>query len=469
MRRSDSPRSQPLWGRLAGSLRLRITLLATLALGVVLAVGSFVLVWALERTVVGQVRDAAGREVNRVADALTAGQVPESAEGMDRHTVLVLVRDDAGLTVDILTSGIPDSQLRHLAESGRLEQLASHVDAVEAAESIGLHVETGQTEDDLVVASRRVATPNGPRTVVAVSNLAPATQSVDATVNALSLAAPLLLLFVAGLTWVATGRALRPVEQIRDQADTISHSNLSDRLPEAALSDELGRLTTTLNEMLERLEAGARRQREFIADASHELGTPLAAIRAELEIALAHPEKADWPGVADRLLSDHRRLERLTADLLSLARVDEHLPEAGVEVVDLAEVVAIELESAGLGTDADLQSVQVLGSAPHLARLVHNLMDNAERYGRHRIVVRLTKQGRHAVLTVDDDGPGVPEADRARIFERFTRLDESRARTGGVGIGLALVQRVAEWHGGGVTVDDAPVGGARFEVRLPVA
>lgn len=253
------------------------------------------------------------------------------------------------------------------------------------------------------------------------------------------------------------------------KADTISHSNLSDRLPEAALSDELGRLTTTLNEMLERLEAGARRQREFIADASHELGTPLAAIRAELEIALAHPEKADWPGVADRLLSDHRRLERLTADLLSLARVDEHLPEAGVEVVDLAEVVAIELESAGLGTDADLQSVQVLGSAPHLARLVHNLMDNAERYGRHRIVVRLTKQGRHAVLTVDDDGPGVPEADRARIFERFTRLDESRARTGGVGIGLALVQRVAEWHGGGVTVDDAPVGGARFEVRLPVA
>lgn len=470
MRSSGPPRSPRVWGWVPGSLRLRITLLAILALGVGLAVGSFVLVWAVERTVVGQVRDAAGREVDRVADALAAGGDPKPAESLDRHTVLVLVRDDTGRTVDFLTSGIPDSQLQHLAESGRLDQLASHVDPVEAAESLGLHMETGQTEDDLVVASRRVATPHGPRTVVAVSNLAPASQSVDATINALSLAAPLLLLFVAGLTWVVSGRALQPVEQIRDQADTISHSNLTDRLPEAASSDEVGRLTTTLNEMLERLEAGARRQREFITDASHELATPLAAIRAELEIALAHPERADWPAVAERLLSDHRRLERLTSDLLTLARVDEPLSEDSAEVVDLAEIVAIQLESTILEVEADLQSLQVRGSPPHLARLVHNLVDNANRYGKHRIAVQLAGEDGKAVLIVDDDGPGVPEADRARIFERFTRLDESRARSsGGAGIGLSLVRRVAEWHGGSVSVGDAPMGGARFVVRIPVA
>jgi len=453
-----------------GSLRLRITLLATLALGTVLAVGSLVLVWAVERTVVGEVRDAAGREVDRVADALTADEDLEPAgESLNRHTVLVLIRDNTGRTVDILVTGIPDSQLQHLAESGRLDQLAPHVDAVEAAEGLGLHVESGQSEDDLVVASRRVATPEGPRTVVAVSNLAPATQSVDATIRALLVSAPLLLFFVAGLTWVVTGRALRPVEQIRDQADTISHSNLGDRLPEAASRDELGRLTTTLNEMLERLEAGAWRQREFISDASHELATPLAAIRAELEIALAHPERADWPGVAERLLSDHRRLERLTADLLTLARLDEPLPDAGTDVVNLAEVVAIELESSSLEVEADLKSVQVLGSASYLARLVHNLIDNANRYGNYRIAVQLSEEDGVAVLTVDDDGAGVPEADRDRIFDRFTRLDESRARSsGGVGIGLSLVRRVADWHGGSVSVGDAAMGGARFEVRIPL-
>lgn len=192
--------------------------------------------------------------------------------------------------------------------------------------------------------------------------------------------------------------------------------------------------------------------------------------RSSLEIALARSETADWPKVAERLLFDHRRLERLSADLLTLARVDEPLSEVGAERVDLAEIVLIELESTSQEVEADIQSVHVHGSAPHLARLVRNLVDNASRYGDCHMAVRLVEEAGYAVLTVDDDGSGVPEADRARVFERFTRLDDSRARaSGGVGIGLALVRRVAEWHGGSVTVDDAPIGGARFEVRLPVA
>jgi signal transduction histidine kinase len=274
---------------------------------------------------------------------------------------------------------------------------------------------------------------------------------------------------VATTTWIAVSRSLRPVEQIRRQADAISHSTLSGRLPEPTSASELHRLTATLNEMLGRLEAGARRQREFIADASHELRTPLAAIRAELEIALTHTDRAQWQPTARRLLADQRRLEQLTTDLLTLARLEETDGPVDADPVELAAIVAAELDSS-MSVDLQLEvaPVQVRGSAADLTLLVRNLVDNAARCADRRITVGLCEEAGHAVLRVDDDGPGVPDPDRDRIFERFTRLDGSRARTsGGVGIGLALVRGVAERYGGTVMVGDSPLGGARFEVRIP--
>ena len=192
-------------------------------------------------------------------------------------------------------------------------------------------------------------------------------------------------------------------------------------------------------------------------------------MRAELEVALAHADTAEWQPAARRLLADQRRLEQLAGDLLALARLEETGGRRDAEPVDLAAVVAVELDTVtAVELDTDVQPVRVRGSAADLARLVRNLVDNAARHADRRIAVAVSEQAGQAVLTVDDDGPGVPEADRERVFERFARLDGSRARTSdGVGIGLALVRRVAEGHGGGVTVGDAPLGGARLEVRIP--
>jgi signal transduction histidine kinase len=301
--------------------------------------------------------------------------------------------------------------------------------------------------------------------------MAEVARSVEAVIRALSVTAPLLVLVVAATTWVAVDRALRPVDQIRQEAEAITHSTLDDRLPEPTSAEELHRLTATLNEMLERLEAGARRQREFITDASHELRTPLAAMRAELEIVLTHTDGARWQSTARRLLADQRRLEQLTTDLLMLARLEETNGHPDDQRVDFAFLVAAELDSTTpLELETDIRPVQVRGSAADLTRLVRNLVNNAVRHADRRIAVNLREHAGHAVLSVEDDGPGIPASDRERIFERFTRLDGSRTRTtGGVGIGLALVRGVAKAHGGSVTVGDASLGGARFEVRIPAA
>lgn len=455
-------------------------MLATVAVALALVVASVVLVWAVERTVVGQVRDAARDEVERVAAALVAG---EALTGPDEVTfggtaVLVLVQDEAGEVVDTVPSVGSESRLHQVRRGVDLADVGAilHDDIETLAEEVpdrrADHVfdtRIAHADGDLVVASRSVDSPEGARTVVAISPLAEVAQSVDAVIRALWVTAPLLVLFVAATTWVAVDRSLRPVEQIRRQADAISHSTLSGRLPQPASAGELHRLTATLNEMLGRLEAGARRQREFIADASHELRTPLAAMRAELEVALAHADTAQWQPTARRLLADQRRLEQLATDLLTLARLEETGGHRDAEPVDLASIVTVELDSiTALELETDVRPVQVRGSAADLTRLVRNLVDNADRHADRRMAVSLGEEAGHAVLRVDDDGPGVPEPDRGRVFERFTRLDGSRARaSGGVGIGLALVRRVAEGHDGSVTVGDAPLGGARFEVRIP--
>jgi signal transduction histidine kinase len=458
-------------------LRVRITLLATVAVAAALVVASVVLVWAVQRTVVGEVRDAARGEVDRVAAALSAGERLADLDEItfDGASMWVLVQDEAGDVVDSMPSGfasrlhqVPGSvdpsgttlrdDIERLADAAH-ERRADHV----------LDARIRHAGGDLVAASRRVETPDGARTVVAISPLAEAARSVDAVIRALLVTAPLLLLFVAATTWLAVDRSLRPVEQIRRQADAISHSTLSDRLPEPASADELHRLTATLNEMLGRLEAGARRQREFIADASHELRTPLAAMRAELEVALAHADTAQWQPTARRLLADQRQLEQLSTDLLTLARLEDTGGHRNAEPLDLASIVAVEVDAiTTVELETHVRPVQVQGSAADLTRLVRNLVDNATRYADRRIAVSLCKEGGAAVLRVDDDGAGVPGPDRERVFERFTRLDDSRTRAGGgVGIGLAVVRRVAESYGGSVAIGDAPLGGARFEVRIP--
>jgi signal transduction histidine kinase len=236
-----------------------------------------------------------------------------------------------------------------------------------------------------------------------------------------------------------------------------------------------------MNAMLDRLQVAGEKQRRFVADASHELQTPLAAVRTELEVALAHPDARPWPDVALDLLDENGHMERLVADLLFVARADDGAPSPGPapRPIDLHEVVLDEVARLAatvghrLAVDAGgVDGAFVLGRREDLARAVRNLLDNAAHHARSTITIALVASngdgpGR-VMLVVDDDGSGVPPEDRLRIFERFTRLDDARSRhTGGTGLGLAIVSEIAESHDGHVHVEAAPTGGARFLLTLP--
>ncbi|HET7734814.1 MAG TPA: HAMP domain-containing sensor histidine kinase, partial [Nocardioidaceae bacterium] len=262
--------------------------------------------------------------------------------------------------------------------------------------------------------------------------------------------------------------------ELVDEAVTTLRRLLLPSLPVAVVV--LAGLTwVVVGRLLTRLEANSRRQRAFAADASHELQTPLTAIRAQLEVALARQESVDWPVLARELLQGTQEMERLVRDLLFLAQEDEQTrANVPTDLVDLDDVVLEEVARVRGGSSVVLDTSKVSGapvrgSREQLGRLVRNLLENAERHASSRVDVTLSASNGDVRLAVSDDGPGVPPQERARIFERFVRLDDARSRVaGGAGLGLSIVAAIAERHGGSVIVGDAP-SGACFEVRLPSA
>jgi signal transduction histidine kinase len=290
--------------------------------------------------------------------------------------------------------------------------------------------------------------------------------------------APPLLLLGALLLWFVVGRALRPVDVLRAEVDAIGPAELHHRVSVAPINDEIGRLAATMNSMLDRLQASADRQSRFVSDASHELRSPLAVLRTRLEVALRHPEQADWKSVATTALHQGTRMERLVTDLLTLARTGVAATKAAdpaeVDLGDLVLRAVVEARVEGAGKVAiDASQVsggRVVGQDDLLQRAVSNLLSNAIRHAVSTVKVSVQTVSGSVLVTVEDDGPGVPEQERERIFERFVRLDESRTRSdGGAGLGLAIVAEIAVAHDGGVTVSSSGLGGARFELSLPEA
>ncbi|MFC3455139.1 sensor histidine kinase [Amycolatopsis speibonae] len=283
---------------------------------------------------------------------------------------------------------------------------------------------------------------------------------------------PLAVLITALAAWLAAGRALRPVEAIRRELAEVSGSRLDRRVPVPPSRDEIARLATTTNATLDRLQQAYDQQERFVADASHELRSPLANLRTGLEVALTHADRADWPAVARQSLLDVQRLQRITADLLQLA-VDPAEVPAPEGVVDLADVVGEQVAERALESGPAVVSdvdgpVPVSGEPVQLERLLRNLLDNAVRHARSTVTVRLRREAGEAVLEVLDDGPGIPVADRERVFDRFARLDDARARdAGGTGLGLTLARDIAVRHGGSLRVADGDPG-ARLIARLPL-
>lgn len=322
----------------------------------------------------------------------------------------------------------------------------------------------------------RVKTPAGPETVVAAMPLdevaARVTEAINATVGICAGA----LIVVGTVAWLTAGRVLRPVERMRARAVAITASEgPSGRLPRSG-TDELSKLAETLNGMLASLERSVEQQRRFVADAAHELRTPLAGLTAALEIAQQHP---DMPhdSLIGELLTGHRRLSRTLNDLLVLAALDGRAQEK-MAPVDLAGVLTDcsrrrVPEGVRLHT-GPLERAVVLGDESQLSRMISNLVDNALRYARSDVKLAVTISRGYARISVTDDGPGIAEPDRERVWDRFVRLDDDRSRAnganGGSGLGLAIVREIAAAHGGEATVGAASPGpGAEFAVRLPLA
>lgn len=310
----------------------------------------------------------------------------------------------------------------------------------------------------------------GPYTVHVGASLGPQQSAVAATQLAMLVGVPALLVVVGGVTWLVTRRALKPVEGIRREMAAITASeDLSRRVPEPSTHDEVAKLARTTNETLTALEASVERQRRFVADASHELRSPIASLRTQLEVGVAHPELLDVPGA----VVDTVRLQQLAADLLLLARLDAG-EQAGRTRLDLAALVREEVSQRSadrIPVRPEVRDgVEVAGSRSQLARVLGNLLDNAQRHAAGEIRATVRRDGGQVVLAVSDDGAGVPEAERERIFERFVRLDDARSRDdGGAGLGLAIARDVAHRHGGTLEVGRAEAGGALFELRLPAA
>ncbi len=284
------------------------------------------------------------------------------------------------------------------------------------------------------------------------------------------LALAILVTGIAALAWLITSRALLPVSQMVTQLRGITPRILDERVPETHSCDEIDELAKTMNGMLDRIEAGIKRQRQFVSDASHELRSPITAITSEAEIALSHPEVADWKVLAKTSYSEGKRLERLVGDLLALATASEERFKKR-ETINLDDLLFEEVKRINRlpVRTSGVSAAQVWGNADQLSRLVHNLLSNASRHATSLVAVELYRENGQALLGVDDNGCGIAAEDRERVFERFARLEAGRSRdSGGTGLGLAVVRAMALAHGGDVSVTDSPLGGARFEVKLPL-
>jgi signal transduction histidine kinase len=467
-------RFPPLWSkRLAASVRVRVTATAMLVVVAALAVAALATNDVLNHDRSTVLMDTARQDASNVLSLnpklsppllLPSGATPESG-------LIQVLRHGRVIAASRI--------LRHLPALWRPgDPLVSP--AGELVEGIAR---------DIQVVSVPVGPPGlGGQVVVVVSM-----QQFDHTVSdvraLLAVGAPVLLLLVGVVCWLMVGRSLRPIERMRLEVAGFQAGRggaALHRVPEPDNDDEVGRLARTLNSMLDRIEASSARERRFVADASHELRSPIANVRTELEVALRHPVVADWPLVASEVLEQNQRMERLVASLLLLARSDEGSLIEAPEPVDLAAVAAAvvsDLPPGGPRVELRVAPALVRVPAVYAERMVANLVENAIRFAESKVLVRIdpaplgSEPGR-VVLSVTDDGPGVPSADRQRIFERFVRLDAARDRgEGGFGLGLAIVADLSRFYGGTIRVEEAGVGsagvgpgrGACFVLELPPA
>jgi signal transduction histidine kinase len=488
------------WWRRRG-LRARVTLIAASGLLVALVAGDLLLLGTLRASLTRSVDDTARSGATEVAALLDASRLP-SPVPVAAGTVTIQVLDASGRIVNVSPG------------ADRLVPVVTPAQAAALANGDSAVLIQGAPFDMPALLRVAVVRAAGGDLVIAAVPYSSAADSLRVVGHALVFGTPVLFLVFTGAIWLAVGSTLRPISLLRRGAAQVTVTAVPADLPVPEARDEVRLLALTLNDMLSRLADAQQRQRSLVSDTAHELRSPLASIRTQLEVALDHPAGQDWGQTARDVLADTLRLSRLAEDLLLLARLDERAGVPSGTFVDLAElsrtvcgrygdarvpVIAAVGAGAGAGpvaasgadsvaaSGADLVAGRetgaagretggacvVMGDPDRLDRMLVNLIDNAVRYAKSSVVVSAVRSGAWTELTVVDDGPGIPEADRERAFDRFGRLDDARHRCGdggdGAGLGLAIVRATAQAYGGTARLEGVQAGGAglRAVVRFP--
>jgi signal transduction histidine kinase len=448
------------WLRLHAGVRARSALAAALIVAAALTLCTTAFLVLYRQSIAQRVDDSTTQRAQAVATEVSAahGRVFRVLPHRAGEPISVQVLNPAG---EVVASS---AGLRDRTPLATVRPKAGHT----ARENLD------GDADDLHLVAIGVKTLNGTYVVLAGHTLRAEEDSFRDAVGLLVAVNTLLLAIVAVATWWFVGRSLLPVEQIRAKVASITGTELDARVPVPAARDEVARLAETMNEMLDRLQAAVSAQRRFVADASHELRSPLATARAALDLLATGPLPGEAGASVTLAQQETERLGAVVEDLLLLARADEHGLSPRATDVDLDDLVDAERHRLA-GQDAPkvtarIAPAQVHGDPGQLARALRNLVDNAVRHAESQVELTVGMTDGHAVIEVADDGPGIPAADRERIFDRFVRLDESRHRgAGGTGLGLAIVREIVSAHGGTVTITTAPTGGALFRITLPYA
>jgi len=443
------------------SVRVRTTALATVLVGTVLAAGAVLLVATLDRSLVSSddgVNKARAQDLLALA---VAGDLPPALSNINDQGVAQVV----------------DQEGRVLASSSNVRGAAPIASFRPRGSGPTVRTVVNAPDDDEVESYRVWAasarTSRGRVTAYVGTSLERVPEASRQLRRTLWLGVPVILLLVGAATWAMVGRALRPVEAIRARVVGISKGALDLRVPVPAAHDEIGRLAVTMNRMLDRMEDAHLRQRQFVADASHELQSPIAAIRAQLEVALAHPNRMDWTTLAYDVLEDCAQVELLLRDLLFLAKEQEGglLPlrrePLDLDDIVMEEVARVRAPAHAVVDTSRVSGAPVTGSRDELRRLVRNLVENAVRHAETQVWLTLSTSDGYSRLEVVDDGPGIAASERPKVFDRFYRGDTARAReSGGTGLGLSIAHTIAERHGGRLDLADRD-GGAHFVLVLP--
>ena len=477
--------TRPLTPRsLIDSVRVRLTFTVTIIFAGALALSAVGLVRQVEHALVNDVKLRNATVTQALGQLLSTDSVDALTDPAQVATGL-----SGTYNAEVLREGINDSLISvsgpgaaNVVQDANIFDRIRRVVTGEATALFGKVMPPRIDTHQYVISKDRVDAPGGAMVVTVASSLQPISRTVDRLSAALVVAVPLLVLAVAFLTWVMTGRALRPVSAITSQARAISGSTLDRRVPEPQTDDEIGELARTVNAMLDRLQSASERQRQFVSDASHELRSPVASIRLQLETALMRPDLADWETVGRTVLAEDQRLASLVDNLLALARLEEGQRRPQTEV-DLDEICYDQLARPRRVT-VNLSGVlagRVYGVPDELTSVVRNLIDNARSFSPPggAVTVSLTQlpaeKGSRplAVVQVEDQGPGIPSENLETVFERFyTSRPKGQAFGGNSGLGLSIARQIVEAHGGTIraenrVAEDGRILGARFVVSLP--